>query len=75
MYEKENELIHALCSYKNPSAEQIKELLAKPLDFAYELGKLIYSGAAELAWDTLCAHGLQGNLNREVRNTLMQLSE
>lgn len=75
MYEKENELIHALCGYKNSNAEQIKELLAKPLDFAYVLGKLIYSGAAELAWYTICTHDLQGHLNREVRNTLMLLSE
>lgn len=75
MYEKENELINALCGYKNSKTERIKELLADPLDFAYVLGKLIYSGTAELAWYTICAHGLQGSLNREVRNTLMLLSE
>lgn len=75
MYKKENELIDALGGTINANAEQIKKLLSKPLDFAYVLGKLIYSGTAGLAWNTICAHGLQGQLNREVRNTLILLSE
>lgn len=75
MYEKENELLDALCTYKDTDPEKIKRLLAEPLDFAYLLGKLIYSGVHDLAWHTICAHQLQGLLNREVRNTLKLLSE
>lgn len=75
MYEKEKELLDALCVNKDPDVEKIKRLLAEPLDFAYLLGKLIYSGVYELAWHTICTHQLQGLLNREVRNTLKLLSE
>lgn len=75
MYEKEKELLDALGINKDPDIEKIKRLLAEPLDFAYLLGKLIYSGMHDLAWRTICTHQLQGLFNREIRNTLKLLSE
>jgi hypothetical protein len=75
MYEKEKELLDALCTIKDPDVDKIKRLLAEPLDFAYLLGKLIYSGVHELAWHTICTHQLQGLINREIRNSLKLLSE
>lgn len=75
MHEKEQELIDALCTYKDPDIDKIEKLLGEPLDFAYVLGRLIYSGVQELVWFTLCTHGLQNRLNREVRNALKLLSE
>lgn len=75
MYEKENELIDTLCTYKDPDVEKIKKLLSEPLNFAYLLGKLIYSNVHTLVWQNICTYKLQGLLNREVRNTLALLSE
>ncbi len=75
MYEKEEELFDALCTYKDPDVDKIKRLMAEPLNFAYLLGKLIYAGVHELAWYTICTHQLQWLLNREIRNSLMLLSE
>lgn len=75
MHEKETELISALCSHKDPPIEKIKELLSLPLDTAYILGKLIYSGVVQLAWNTICTNNLQGQLNREIRDTLRLLSD
>lgn len=75
MHEKEDELIDALCTYKNPDIEKVKRLLAYPLDFSYVLGRLVYSDVCELVWHNICTYGLQGQLNREVRNALKLLSE
>ena len=75
MYEKETELLNALCTIKDPDVEKIKSLLVEPLDFAYLLGKMIYSNVHELVWYMICTHQVQALLNREVRNTLRLLSE
>lgn len=75
MYEKENELLNALETEKNPDIEQIKRLLGEALNFAYVLGRLVYAGNSELTWKTICDHQLQSLLNREFRNALKLLSE